>query len=143
MINQKSGRIKNTPICTGPKRIRSKESNRELSNYHRQHQKRRIHLWPPNTYHTRQGNQKKSIAPHDHPNDSLAPSHGQTPPQCEASHGILFIGGGPLLHTKSMKVYFRSVQAFNSRGKSETISGLNQVNTKYKDRGFTITDFHG
>ena len=35
-----------------------------------------------------------------------------------------------------------SVQACNNRGKSETISVLKQVNTKYKDRGFTITDYH-
>ena len=27
--------------------------------------------------------------------------------------------------------------------KTETILGLKQVNTKYKDRGFTITDYHG
>ena len=47
------------------------------------------------------------------------------------------------LHTKSRKIDFRSVQACNNRGKSETISGLKQVKTKYKNRSFTMTDYHG
>ena len=42
-----------------------------------------------------------------------------------------------------MKMYFMSVQACNNRGKAETISGLKQVKNKYKDRGFTITYYHG
>ena len=47
------------------------------------------------------------------------------------------------LHTKSRKVYFRSVQACNNRVKYETTSLLKQVNTKYKDRDFPITDYYG
>ena len=41
-----------------------------------------------------------------------------------------------------MKIYFRSVQACNSRVKYETILELNQVKTKYKDIGFTVIDYH-
>ena len=51
---------------------------------------------------------------------------------------------GALSYTpKSRNIYFRSVQACSIKGKSETIYGLNQAKTKYKYRGFTITDFHG
>ena len=46
------------------------------------------------------------------------------------------------VHTKSRKVYFRSVQACNNRVKYETTSLLKQVNTKYKDRDLPITDYH-
>ena len=55
---------------------------------------------------------------------------------------FFFVNGSPFLHIKSRKMYFRSVQAYNNRGKSETILGLKQVNTKYKDRCFTITYYH-
>ena len=56
---------------------------------------------------------------------------------------FFFVNGSPLLNTKSRNIDFRSVQACNNRGKAKTISGLKQLNTKYKDRGFTITDYHG
>ena len=65
------------------------------------------------------------------------------PPKSGANHGLLFVKGSPFLHTKSRKIYFRSVQACNNIRKSETISGLKQVNTKYKDRGFNIPGYHG
>ena len=54
-----------------------------------------------------------------------------------------FVNEGPFLHTRSMKTDFRSVQACNSRGKYEIISGMKKVNTNYQDRGFAITDYHG
>ena len=97
----------------------------------------------PNTHHSRQGGQKDPRAPQDHPKDTLAPSYGQTTPKCGASHGFFFVNESTFLHTKSRKIYFMSVQACNNRGGSETILVLKQVNTKYKDRGFTITDYHG
>ena len=56
---------------------------------------------------------------------------------------FFFVNGSPFLHKKSRKMNFRSVQACNSRGKTETISGFMQVKTKYKDRGFIITNYHG
>ena len=56
---------------------------------------------------------------------------------------FFFVNGAPFLHKKTRKIDFRSFQACNSRGKFETMSGLNQVKTKYKYRGFTITDYHG
>ena len=56
---------------------------------------------------------------------------------------FLFINGSPSLHTKSNNIYCSSVQARNSRRKSETVYGLKQVKTKYKDRGFAITDYRG
>ena len=61
----------------------------------------------------------------------------------ELAMDFFFVNGSTFLHTKSKKIDFRSVQACNNRGKSETISGLKQVNTKYQNRGFTITDYHG
>ena len=48
----------------------------------------------------------------------------------ELAIDFLFFNGSPLLQTKSRKIDFRSVQAFSSSGKSETISVLKQVNTK-------------
>ena len=56
---------------------------------------------------------------------------------------FLFVNGSPFLQKKSRKVYFRSFQACNIRGKFEPVLVLKQVNTKYKDRGFIITDYHG
>ena len=61
----------------------------------------------------------------------------------ELSMDFFFVNGSIFLHTKSRKKDFRSVQAYNTRGKYKTISGLKQVKTKYKDRGLTITDYHG
>ena len=61
----------------------------------------------------------------------------------ELDMGFLVVNGIPFLHTKLRKIYFRSVQACNSRGKPETIFVLKKVKTKYKDRGFTITNFCG
>ena len=148
-INQRIGRSKNITatsrmaIYTNLKISHTKEPNQKLSDYHWWHQHRRSHIWPPNTHHTRQGNQKDPRAPQDHPKDTLAPSYGQTPPKCGASHGFFFVNGSTFLHTKSRKIDFRSVQACNNRVKSETISELKQVKTKYQNRGFTITDYHG
>ena len=56
---------------------------------------------------------------------------------------IFFVNGITFLHTKSGKIDFWSVQACNNRGKYETIPGLRQAKNKYKDRGFTIKDYHG
>ena len=61
----------------------------------------------------------------------------------ELAMDFFFFNKSTFLHTKSRKIDFMSVQACDNRGKSETISVLKQVNTKYKDRGFTITDYHG
>ena len=61
----------------------------------------------------------------------------------ELAMDIFFVNGSTFVHTKSKNLDFRSVQAYNNRGKYETIYGLKQVKTKYKDRGFTITDYHG
>ena len=97
----------------------------------------------PNTHHTRKSNHEYPRAPHDQTNDTIGPSHGQAPPQCGAIHVFFFVNGRPFLHTKSRIIYFGSVEACNRREKSETISGLKPVKTKYKDRGFTISDYHG
>ena len=59
-----------------------------MSNYHRQHQHIRIHLWPPNTHHTIQGNKKDPRAPQDHPKDTLALYYGKKPTQSVDSHGF-------------------------------------------------------
>ena len=61
----------------------------------------------------------------------------------ELAIDCFFVNRSTFLHTKSTKIDFKSVQVFNNRGKSETISELKQVKTKFKDRGFTITDYHG
>ena len=61
----------------------------------------------------------------------------------ELAVDFFFVNGRSFLDTKSRKIYFRSVQASSSRGKYRTISGLKQVKIKYKDRDFTITNFHG
>ena len=149
MRNQRSVRSKNiTETCrmsvyTNLKIIHPNEPNQKLSDYHRWNHQSRSHLWPPNTHHTRQGNQKEPRSPQYHPKDTLPPSYGQTPPTFWASQGFFFVNGSPFLHKKPGKIYFRSVQACNNRGKSETISVLNKVKTKYKDRGFTITYYHG
>ena len=121
----------------------SKEPNHKLSDYHQWHQQRRIRLWNPNTHHTSRANQKKPRSPQYHPKDTLAPYYCQTPPKCGAIHGFFFVNGSTFLHTKSRKIYFRSVQVCNNKGKFEIISGLKQVKTKYLDRCFTITDYHG
>ena len=42
----------------------------------------------PNTHNERQSNKKDPIAPQDHPKYTLAPTYGQTPPKCGASHGF-------------------------------------------------------
>ena len=55
---------------------------------------------------------------------------------------FFFVNGVPFLHTKTNKIDFRSVQACNIRGKYETVSVLKKVKTKYKNRGFIITDFY-
>ena len=130
-------------VYTNFKKIHSKEPNQKLSNYPQWHNQSISHLWSPYTHHKRKGNYKEPIAPQYHPKDTPAPSYVQTKPKCWASHGFFFVKGRPFLHTKSSKIYFRSVQACNNRSKSETIFGLKQVNTKYKDRCFIITDYHG
>ena len=61
----------------------------------------------------------------------------------EISLDLFFVNGSPFLHTIPGKIYFRSIQECNSRGKSEMISGLNKVKTKYQYRGSIITDYHG
>ena len=61
----------------------------------------------------------------------------------ELAMDFSFFYGSHFLHTKSRKIDFSSVQAYNNRGRSENISGLNQGKTKYKYRGFTITYYHG
>ena len=60
----------------------------------------------------------------------------------ELAMDLFFVNGSTFLHTKLRKIDFRSFQACNNRGKSETISGLKQVKTKYKYICFTITDYH-
>ena len=61
----------------------------------------------------------------------------------ELAMDFLFVNRSPFLNKKSSKIDFSSVQECNNRGKSETISVLNQVKTKYKDKGFTITYYYG
>ena len=113
-----------------------------MYDYHRWYQQSRSHLCPPNTYHTRQDNQKDPGSPKDHPKDTLAPYNGQTPPLCGARHIFFFVNGSTFLHTKSRRIYFRSAQACNNRGEYESILVLKNVKEKYKDIGFTITDYH-
>ena len=149
MRNKRGGQSKNTAstcrmnVYTNSKRSLPKEPNQEFSNYHRGHPHIRSHLWPLNTHNTRQVDQKFPWAPQDHPKDNLAPSHDQTPPTYRARHGFSIFNGSPFLHTKSRKIYFRWVQACNSRVKPEIIMGLKQVRTKYKDRGFFIANYYG
>ena len=130
-------------VYTNLKRSHSKEPNQKLTDYHQLYQQSRSHIWPTNTHHTIKGNQKNPRAPQNHPRDNLVPSYGQILPKCGASHGFFIVNGIPFLHKKSREIYFRSVQAYNNRRKSETILGLNQVRIKYKDICFTITDYHG
>ena len=130
-------------VYTNLQRSHPKGPNKKLSGYHRWHQHSRSYLWPPNTHHTRQGNQKEPRAPQDHHKDILAPSYGQTPPKCGASHNFFLCKWKPFPTQKSMKIDFRSFQACNNRWKSETLSELTQVKTKYKYSIFTITDNHG
>ena len=83
------------------------------------------------------------MEPQENPEATLNSSHFKTPQQCGNSYGFIFFNVVPLLKTKSRKIDFSSVQACNSRGKNEIIYSLKQFNSKYQDRGFTITDFHG
>ena len=87
-----------------------KESYQELSKYHRQHQKSRNHIWPPDTQHTSQGNNKDTRKPQYHPKDTLPPSYGQKPPQFGAIHRFFFMNGIPFLHIKSRQIDQRSVK---------------------------------
>ena len=77
------------------------------------------------------------------PSVSLPPLIPRNHHNVELSMYFSFVNGSPFLHIKPRKIDFMSVQSCNSRGKYETIYVLNQVKTKYKDRGFTITDLHG
>ena len=120
-----------------------KKSNQKLPNHHGQHQQSRVHLWAKYNHNKRQNHQTKAIEPKENTEDALTSSHYQTPQQCVNSYGFLFVNISPFLNTKSRKIDFMSVQACKSRGKSEIISSLKLVNSKYQDRGFTMTDFHG
>ena len=83
------------------------------------------------------------IRPQHHnntPRIPLTPIMAKHHQHVELAMYFFFVIVTPFLHTKSRNIYFRSVQACNNREKFETISVLKQVNTKYNDRGFTITD---
>ena len=127
MRDQRSGQSDNTTatrstaVYTLFKISHPKEPNQELSNYHIQNQQSRSYIWPLNTQHTRQVNHNESRTTQDHPKDTLAPSCGQMSPKCGSIHGFFFVNGRPFVHTKSRKIYSRSVQACNSRGKPKTI----------------------
>ena len=77
------------------------------------------------------------------PRIPLPPPMAKHHQNAELAMNCFFVNWSTFLHTKSRKIYFRSFQAYNNRGKSKTISGLKQVKTKYKDRGFTITYYNG
>ena len=47
-----------------------------------------LHILVVFGHERRQGNQKDTRAPQDHPKDTLSLSYGQTPPKCGASHGF-------------------------------------------------------
>ena len=91
-------------VYTNLKIIRPKEQNQELSNYHRRNQQSISHIWPPNTHHIRQGNQKDPRAPQDHLRDTLSSFHGQTPQKCGASH-IFFLFQWETFPTHNIKEY--------------------------------------
>ena len=121
--NKRCGRIKNTSntckMATNieNKRSRLKKWNQEVPNHHRRHQHSTGHIWDPDNHNTRQGHQNDTKSPQDHPKDTLTPYHGQAPQYCGTMYWFLFINEIPFLHTKSSKIYFRSVQVYNSRGK--------------------------
>ena len=61
----------------------------------------------------------------------------------ELAIDFFFVNGSPFLHTNSRNFFFSTVQSCNNRGKYKTILVLKKVKTKYNNRGFTITDYHG
>ena len=73
-----------------------------------------------------QGHQRETISSQNNPKDTITTSRRQTSPKSGNSNGFV-VDENTLLHTKSRRTDFKSLQACNSRGKNKIIYGLNQV----------------
>ena len=92
----------------------------------------RNYKWIANTtniHNTSQFRLEETRASPNNPEDIVPPPINKHHHKVKISMDI-FLNGIFFLHNKSVEIDFRSVQACNSRAKTEMISGLNQVRNK-------------